>query len=88
MIFDGEEEIDVATKAPLNFFKKEIINSVYEEIRRQTKFTHENVVKCLGFYHNETQKYPVLILEWMFYGSLEKVFQRSNSESTFLSVFF
>ena len=78
MICDDKSEIDVAIKAPLAFFRTEIINSVYEEIRRQTKFSHENVVKCLGFYHNKTQQYPVLILEWMFYGSLAKVFERSK----------
>ena len=78
MICNDKSEIDVAIKAPLAFFRTEIINSVYEEIRRQTKFSHENVVKCLGFYHNKTQKYPVLILEWMFYGSLAKVFERSK----------
>ena len=75
---DDKSEIDVAIKAPLAFFRSEIIDSVYEEIRRQTKFSHENVVKCLGFYHNKTQQYPVLILEWMFYGSLAKVFERSK----------
>ena len=78
MICEDKSEIDVAIKAPLAFFRSEIIQSVYEEIRRQTKFSHENVVKCLGFYHNKTQQYPVLILEWMFYGSLAKVFERSK----------
>ena len=38
MICDDKSEIDVAIKAPLAFFRTEIINSVYEEIRRQTKF--------------------------------------------------
>ena len=86
MVCDDKSEIDVAIKAPLAFFRTEIIDSIYEEIRRQTKFSHENVVKCLGFYHNKTQQYPVLILEWMFYGSLAKVFERSKLQKRFILI--
>ena len=80
MICDDKSEIDVAIKAPLasTYSRTEIIDSVYEKICLQTKFRHENVVQCLGFCHNKTLQYPVLILEWMFYGSLAKVFERSK----------
>ena len=65
--------IDVAVKAPkMCLLTQGALTDFYEEAKTTIQFSHENVVRCMGFL-KEPNELPCLLFEFMEYGSLDGI---------------